>query len=72
MVNAKTKAILAILDPSALPIAILPLPSRLDSIEINISGDEVAIPIKIKLDMNPDILYFLEILSVDDTSRFAP
>jgi|TARA_B110000305_G_scaffold233648_1_gene290430 hypothetical protein len=63
---------LAMLDPRALPIAILPLPSRLDNIEINISGDEVAIPIKIKLDINPDILYFLEILSVDDTSRFAP
>ena len=60
------------LDPRALPIAILLLPSRLDSIEINISGDEVAIPIKMKLDINPDILYFLEILSVDDTSRFAP
>ena len=44
----------------------------LNSIEINISGDEVAIPIKMKLDINPDILYFLEILSVDDTSRFAP
>tara|TARA_B110000444_G_scaffold215686_1_gene213688 strand:- start:437 stop:703 length:267 start_codon:yes stop_codon:yes gene_type:complete len=72
IVNAKTKAILAILDPSALPIAILPFPSRLDSIEINISGEDVAIPIKIKLDINPDILYFLEILSVDDTSRFAP
>ena len=72
IVNAKTKAMLAMLDPRALPIAILLLPSRLDSIEINISGDEVAIPIKMKLDINPDILYFLEILSVDDTSRFAP
>ena len=72
MVNAKTKAMLAMLDPSALPIAILPFPSKLDSMEINISGEDVAIPIKIKLDINPDILYFLEILSVDDTSRFAP
>ena len=72
IVNAKTKAILAMLDPRALPIAILPLPSRLDNIEINISGEDVAIPIKIKLDTNPDILYFLEIPSVDVTSKFAP
>ena len=72
IVNAKTKDILAILNPSALPIAMLPFPSRLDSIEINISGDDVAIPIKIKLDIKPDILYFLEIFSVDATSRFAP
>ena len=71
-VNAKTKDMLAILDPSALPIAILPFPSRLDSTEINISGDDVAIPIKIKLDIKWDILYFLEIFSVDATSRFAP
>jgi hypothetical protein len=72
IVNAKTKAILAILDPSALPIAIFPFPSRLDSIEINISGDDVAIPIKTKLDIKPDILYFLEIFSVEVTNRFAP
>jgi LEA14-like dessication related protein len=37
-------------DPNALPIAILDLPSRLDMIEINISGEDVAKPIKIKLD----------------------
>ena len=49
---------LAILDPNALPIAILDLPSMLDIIEINISGDDVAKPIKIKLDKKYEILYF--------------
>ena len=58
IVKAKTKDILAILDPRALPIAILPLPSKLVNIEISISGDDVAIPIKIKLEMNLDILNF--------------
>ena len=47
---ANTNAIFAIFDHNALPIAILDLPSRLDMIEINISGEDVAKPIKIKLD----------------------
>ena len=47
---ANTNAILAIFDPNALPMAILDLPSRLDMIDMNISGEDVAKPIKIKLD----------------------
>ena len=47
---ANTNAIFAMFDPNALPIAILDLPSKLDMIEINISGEDVAKPIKIKLD----------------------
>jgi len=40
--------------------------------EINISGDDVAKPIKIKLDKKYEILYFFEIFSVEVTSIFAP
>ena len=64
--------IFAILDPRAFPIAILPFPSKVDMIDINISGADVAIPIKIKLEMKYDILNFLEIFSVVVTRRFAP
>ena len=71
-VKANTKDIFAILDPRAFPIAILPFPSKVDMIDINISGADVAIPIKIKLEMKCDILNFLEIFSVDVTRRFAP
>ena len=72
IVKANTKHILAMLDPKAFPIAILPLPSRVDIIDINISGADVAIPIKIKLEIKCDILNLLAIFSVDDTRRFAP
>ena len=72
IVNANTRAILAIFDPRAFPIAILPFPSKLEIIEINISGDDVASPIKIKLEINFDILNFLDISSVEETSTFAP
>jgi len=47
-------------------------PSRLDSIDIIISGDEVAKPIKIKLDRKYEMSYFSEIFWVDETSTFAP
>ena len=40
----------AIFDPKALPIAMFDFPSKLDIIDMNISGDEVARPIKIKLE----------------------
>ena len=71
-VKANTRDIFAILDPRAFPIAILPFPSKVDMIDINISGADVAIPIKIKLEMKCDILNFLEIFSVVVTRRFAP
>ena len=61
-----------IFEPKALPIAIFDFPFRLDITDINISGDEVARPIKIKLERKYEILYFSEIFSVDVTSIFAP
>jgi len=62
----------AIFEPKALPIAIFDFPSKLDIMDITISGDEVASPIKIKLERKYEILYFSEIFSVDETSMFAP
>jgi hypothetical protein len=47
---ANTNAIFATFEPNALPIAKFDLPSRLDIIDIKISGEDVAKPMKIKLD----------------------
>ena len=51
----KTRQMLAIFDPITLPIAIIDCPSKLDKIEIKISGDDVPNPIIKKLERNPDI-----------------
>ena len=64
---ANTKEIFAIFDPNAFPKAILGLFSKLERIEINISGEDVASPIKIKLDINREMLKYLESFSVEDT-----
>ncbi len=46
--TAKTSAIFAIFEPRAFPIAILDLLSKLARSAINISGDDVAKPIKMR------------------------
>lgn len=67
MLIANTKAIFAIFDPNAFPKAILGLFSKLERIEINISGEDVASPIKTKLDINREMLKRLESFSVENT-----
>ena len=67
MLIANTKAIFAIFDPNAFPKAIFGLFPRLERIAINISGEDVASPIKIKLDINREMLNCLESFSVEDT-----
>lgn len=68
----KTRAILAIFEPIELPIARIVLFWNADSIDTNISGAEVAIPIKKKLAVNPEIEYADENRSVDVTRRLDP
>ena len=48
--SAKTRAIFAIFEPNAFPTAIFALLSKLEIIDINTSGDDVARPIKIRLE----------------------
>ncbi len=69
---AKTRAIFAIFDPIAFPIAISDSLDNPEKIAKKISGEEVAIPINKKLAINPDMLYLIEKFSVAITSRLAP
>ena len=59
-----TSAILEIFDPNVFPIAKAVSFNKADSMDINISGADVAMPIKKKLAKKPDILYLLDMLSV--------
>tara|TARA_Y100000816_G_scaffold210365_1_gene156050 strand:- start:219 stop:563 length:345 start_codon:yes stop_codon:yes gene_type:complete len=68
----KTRAILDIFEPIELPTARIVSFSSADSMDINISGAEVAIPMMKKLAANPEIEYADENRSVDVTSRLAP
>ena len=70
--KAKTSPRLAIFDPNEFPIAILVLLLMLAMIEINISGEDVARPINIKLDVKWEILNLVENFSVESMSIFAP
>lgn len=67
-----TKAILDILDPIVFPIAKIVSFCSAASTEIKISGADVAIPIKKKLAMNPEIEKYFEKLSVEVTKKFDP
>ena len=67
-----TKAIFAKFEPIALPIARIVLSWSADSIDIKISGAEVAIPIMKKLAINPEIENVFENRSVELTSKFDP
>tara|TARA_B100001750_G_C15517146_1_gene608209 strand:- start:3277 stop:3615 length:339 start_codon:yes stop_codon:yes gene_type:complete len=55
---ARTRKTLAIFDPIALPTAIEEPPSKVEIIEIKISGDDVAKPIKTKLETKGEKLDF--------------
>ena len=70
--KAKTKPILAILDPSAFPIAILGFSFKLAMMDIKISGEDVAIPIKTKLEIKCERFKYLESFSVLSTNKDAP
>ena len=67
-----TKAIFDIFEPKALPIANIVLFWRADSIDIKISGADVAMPIIKKLAYKPDIEYLLAVFSVDVIKKFDP
>ena len=67
-----TKAKLEIFEPIEFPTASMVLFCKADSTEIKISGADVAIPIKKKLAVKPEIESFLENSSVDVIRRFAP
>tara|TARA_B100000941_G_C28469536_1_gene535577 strand:+ start:666 stop:1013 length:348 start_codon:yes stop_codon:yes gene_type:complete len=68
----KTRAILDIFEPIALPTARLVSFCSADSMDKNISGAEVAMPIMKKLAINPEIEYLDENRSVDVTKRLDP
>ena len=67
-----TKAILDILDPIVFPIAKIVSFCSAASTEIKISGADVAIPIKKKLAIKPEIEKYFEKLSVEVTKKFDP
>ena len=67
-----TNAKLEIFEPIEFPTASMVLFCKADSIEIKISGADVAIPIKKKLAIKPEIESFFENSSVDVIRRFAP
>ena len=67
-----TNAIFDMLEPTAFPIANIVSFFSADSIEINISGAEVDIPIRKKLATKPEIEYFEEKLSVEFTRNEDP